>query len=160
MSRSGFFNKVQGEAFLGGQQVDLLSWLCLVRCPFLPFFAFLIHCCLLFKGGALFHGPHSETPCRNQRQIQREALFLKLVCFWDKKNSQNWDRFKVLNFFSFFDQVSFRSRVTPSSNSLASRAADIAVYLKCFFFLVYIQRYIRNLELLDKIAQQKVSFSK
>ena len=51
MLRLAFPNKVPDKAFLGEQQVDLLSWLCFVRCLLLPFFtSFYIVVSSVFRG--------------------------------------------------------------------------------------------------------------
>ena len=56
MSRSGFFKKVLGKAFLGGKQVDFLSWLCFVRCLLLTICAF-FYIVVSYLGGALCYSP-------------------------------------------------------------------------------------------------------
>ena len=74
MSRSGFFNKVPGQSIFRGQQVDLLSWLCLLDaycCHFLHFFYIIVS----YLRGHCAMAPLLQKPCEKQREIQVEDLF-------------------------------------------------------------------------------------
>ena len=80
-----------------------------------------------------------ETPWKNQRQIQRKDLFLRLLCFWDKNSTKAGQiesyKFSLL----FFDQVTFRSNF---------------VLIKCCFD----QISFRSIVVLIKFRFDQVSF--
>ena len=65
MSRSGFLRTSVGKAFLAGQQVNLFSWLCFVRCLLLPFFAFFFILVSYLKGDCVV-----AYPCRPFAKIK------------------------------------------------------------------------------------------
>ena len=85
-----------GRAFLGGQQVDLLSWFCFVSCLLLPFFLLYSQ---LFRGG-IVPWPH---PCRtlvkNRERFKGKTYFFKECYVSVTKHQQNQDRFKIKIFF-------------------------------------------------------------
>ena len=96
MSRSLiYFSKVPGQSIFRGQQVDLLSWLCFIRCLLLPFFAFFLHCSQLLRG-ALCHGPTLVSPLQKSETDSKErSIFFRNYFVFGTKNQQNQDRFKV-----------------------------------------------------------------
>ena len=115
MSKSGVLNKVPGQSILRGQQIDLLPWLCFVRCLWLPFL--LSFHIVISSFGGIVSWPH---PCRPLAEI-RDRFKGKIYFFRDyyvfgKKFDQIKTN-KVVNFlFHFsikcrFNQVSFRSIV-------------------------------------------------
>ena len=95
----GFLTRFLGKAFLGEQQVDLLSWLCFVRCLLLPYFCIFFHCSQLFRG-SIVPWPH---PCRtlvkNRKRFKEKTYFFKECYVFGTKYRQNQDRFKIKTFF-------------------------------------------------------------
>ena len=81
----GFFNKVSGQSIFRGQQVDLLSWFCFVRCLLLPFFAFFLHCRQYLEKGALCHGPTLEDPLEKSETDSKGRPFLQITMFLGQK---------------------------------------------------------------------------
>ena len=80
----GFLTKSLGKAFLRGQQVDLLSFLCLVRCLLLSFFALFLRR-QLFRGEGIVPWLH---PCRSLAEIRdrfkEKFLFFEIYDFGTK----------------------------------------------------------------------------
>ena len=72
--------------------------------------------------------PHSQNPCRNQRQIQRKALFLRSLYFWDEKLTKPGQKQSCKFSLSLFDQVSFRS-IVVRSNVVQSNVVRLSVVL-------------------------------
>ena len=104
MLKSGFLSKVFGQSIFRGQQVDLLSWLCFVRCLLLAFFAFFYIVVSIVFRGVMRHGPtlrkikdrfnektFFEITVFLERKIDKIGtdsklrLFLRSLCFWNEK---------------------------------------------------------------------------
>ena len=98
MSRSRFFNKVSGQSIFRGQQVDLLSWLCFVRCLLLSFFLHSFYIVVSYLERGIVPWLH---PCRPHAEIRdrfkEKILFLEIYDF-GTKNQQNRDRLKYYVF--------------------------------------------------------------
>ena len=88
--------------------------------------------------------PPFQTPCRNQRQIQRKDLFFLEVTMFLGKELTKFGQIQSYNFFLLlFDQVPFQSNV---------------VSIKCYFNQVSFDQMSFDQMSFDQVSFDQVSF--
>ena len=90
MSRSRFLNKVSAQGIFRGQQIDLLSWLCFVRCLLLSFLFHCFYAVSYLEGKVLCHGSTLVDLLQKSETDSQKRSYFKRFYNFGTKNQQNW----------------------------------------------------------------------